>query len=192
MIPKECLEKLQSDFSAKQYECLFGLATGLSLGDIAQSLETSTTNASAIIAGIGKKLGISPRAEQTVIEQLRIWVKDYIKNFEETVDTKQEPTEEKLIKTACETIKEHKEKIAAVPDEEITAIEYAEPMTLRYCIEKIEGVLSAETDKLYHKLGKTVVENFQSNDCGINTAPIIEKAKNYKAALEVLNEIGTI
>lgn len=114
-------------------------------------------------------------------------MKDYIKNFEETVDTKQEPTEENLINTACETIKEHKEKIAAVPDKEITAIEYAKPMTLRYCIEKIEGVLSAETDKLYHKLGKAVVENSKSH-----TAPIIEKTKRYKVALEVLNEIGTI
>lgn len=192
MITKASLKRLQSMFSPKQFECVYGLATGLSLKDIATSLDTTSSNASATIAGIAKKLNIAVSPDKSVIEQVREWVKDYIKNCEQPQVYDMDLSKEKTDLPVCEAVKENtetKEPSKNLASEaEIKTGQTILCTNVRYCID----IIKAEADKAYLSLGKAVVLNSYSADAALDTSSMIEKIKRYRVSLEVLEEIGKI
>jgi len=194
MISKKCLKRLQDMFSPRQYECVFGLATGLDLGAIAQSLDTSTTNASATIAGVAKKLGIETRSDKTVIEQVREWTKDFIDNYHKSELAESELIKETQNLNLCEPAKEIKEQNI---EQNCIKLEKGEnPMcdykpSIRQYAKELINLIREEANINYNALGRAVVINSKpSFDIGYNTDALIEKLKRYETAIDVLEEIG--
>ncbi len=173
-------------FSTRQYECLYGLITDLSITDIAKTLDTTASNASATIAGIAKKLNISPVADKTVVQQVKEWVKDYIKNYEQTQEIHDINIAGKNL-SVREAISKNTE--TEEPPQNQAPKQTGFCPNALYCID----IIKAEADKAYLRLGKAVVLNsYPSADVGLDTSSMIEKIKRYQISLEVLEEIGKI
>ena len=167
-------ENLKEILSPRQYEVIVGLAQGLDNIDIANSMRTTAGNISVLLTTICKRVGITSKEGISLREQLVNFVKENCQegNVNEQTFTS-EPAgampEEMKNRASISSINEAIKRIAESVDDVVI-------------VQKIKEKL----DELYLYIGKEYVNGSVTND---HDAKIIQKARKYKTALDVIGEV---
>lgn len=169
-------ENLKEILSPRQYEVIVGLAQGLDNIDIANSMGTTAGNISVLLTTICKRVGITSKEGISLREQLVNFVKENCQegNVNEQTFTS-EPAgggampEEMKTEASTSSINEAIKRISESVDDVVI-------------VQKIKEKL----DELYLYIGKEYVNGSVTND---HDAKIIQKARKYKTALDVIGEV---